>query len=361
MAEALKELLESDLLDENTKASIQEAWETNLIEAREAVANELRDDFANRYESDKSQLVEAMDNMLSDAIKTEITEFADDRKGLIEARVAYKQHMSNHTNALNNFVMETLQKEIVELREDRNKQFDNFNKLEGFVLKQLSNEIAEFNEDKKSLAEAKVTLIASGRQKLDEAKQRFIKRAAKTIEQVVESALRGEMTQLKEDIKAARENNFGRQIFESFAAEYMTSYLAEGTEVRKLNRTIEEQQQNITSLTESKDTANVEVKKLNDKIGRDKIMGELLTPLAKSKRGIMEELLESVQTKNLKGSFQKYLPAVLNETVSRKETSKVALTEKTGDKVQPQEETTEVNTDENSGNIIHLKKLAGIK
>ena len=361
MAEALKELLESDLLDENTKASIQEAWETNLIEAREAVANELREEFANRYESDKSQLVEAMDNMLSDAIKTEITEFADDRKGLIEARVAYKQHMSNHTNALNNFVMETLQKEIIELREDRNKQFDNFNKLEGFVLKQLSNEIAEFNEDKKSLAEAKVTLIASGRQKLDEAKQRFIKRAAKTIEQVVESALRGEMTQLKEDIKAARENNFGRQIFESFAAEYMTSYLAEGTEVRKLNRKIEKQQQNITSLTESKDTANVEVKKLNDKIGRDKIMGELLTPLAKSKRGIMEELLESVQTKNLKGSFQKYLPAVLNETVSRKETSKVALTEKTGDKVQPQEETTEVNTDENSGNIIHLKKLAGIK
>ncbi len=75
----------------------------------------------------------------------------------------------------------------------------------------------------------------------------------------------------------------------------------------------------------------------------------------------MEELLESVQTKNLKGSFQKYLPAVLNEAVSRKETSKVALTEKTGDKVQPQKETTEVNTDENSGNIIHLKKLAGIK
>jgi len=87
-------------------------------------------------------------------------------------------------------------------------------------------------------------------------------------------------------------------------------------------------------------------------------MGELLTPLAKSKRGIMEELLESVQTKNLKGSFQKYLPAVLNETVDRKETSKVALTEKTGDKVPQKEETTK---DENSGNIIHLKKLAGIK
>jgi hypothetical protein len=358
MAEALKELLESDLLDENTKASIQSAWESNLTEARDALAIELREEFADRYESDKGQLVEAMDNMLTDAIKTEIVEFTDDRKGLIEARVQYKQNVKEHTNALSSFVMEALRNEIVELREDRNKQFDNFNKLEGFVLKQLAGEIAEFNEDKKSLAEAKVKLIASGRQKLDEAKHNFIKRAATTIEKVVESALRSEMTQLKEDIKSARENNFGRKIFESFATEYMASYLAEGTEIRKLNSRIEKQNKNITSLTESKDTADVEVKKLNSKINRDKIMGELLTPLAKSKRGIMEELLESVQTKNLKGSFQKYLPAVLNETSGKRETSKVTLTEKTGDKVTRKEET---KPDENSGNIIHLKKLAGIK
>ena len=358
MAEALKELLESDLLDENTKASIQSAWESNLTEARDALAVELREEFADRYESDKGQLVEAMDNMLSDAIKTEIAEFADDRKGLIEARVQYKQNVKEHTNALSSFVMEALKNEIVELREDRNKQFDNFNKLEGFVLKQLAGEIAEFNEDKKSLAEAKVKLIASGRQKLDEAKQKFIKRAATTVEKIVEDVLRSEMTQLKEDIKAARENNFGRKIFEQFAAEYMTSYLAEGTEVRKLNSHIEEQDKNIASLTEAKDTADVEVKKLNDKISRDKVMGELLTPLAKSKRGIMEELLESVQTKNLKGSFQKYLPAVLNETAVKTETSKKAtLTEKTGDKVVAKSEET---SRDGTAQVVHLKKLAGI-
>ena len=73
----------------------------------------------------------------------------------------------------------------------------------------------------------------------------------------------------------------------------------------------------------------------------------------------MEELLESVQTKNLKGSFQKYLPAVLNETAGKRETSKTTLTERTGDKVVVQKE--ETQKDANSGNIIHLKKLAGIK
>ena len=134
MAEALKELLESDLLDENTKASIQSAWESNLTEARDALAIELREEFADRYESDKGQLVEAMDNMLTDAIKTEIVEFTDDRKGLIEARVQYKQNVKEHTNALSSFVMEALRNEIVELREDRNTQFDNFNKVVGFVL-----------------------------------------------------------------------------------------------------------------------------------------------------------------------------------------------------------------------------------
>lgn len=357
MAEALKELLESDLLDETVKASIQEAWDNNIAEAKEAIASELREEFANRYDSDKAQLVEAMDNMLTDTIKAEIEEFNEERKGLLQARVDYKNAVKNHTEALNHFVMDSLKGEINELREDRNQQFSNFNKLEGFVLKQLAGEIAEFNEDKKSLAEAKVKLVTEGRKKLEEAKAKFIKRGAKTVETVIENALRSEMTQLREDIKSARENNFGRKIFESFAAEYMTSYLAEGTEIRKLNRNIEEKQNIIESLTKAKDDADITSKKLQGKINRDKVMGELLSPLAKEKREIMEELLESVQTKNLKGSFQKYLPAVLNETVRKNETSKATLTEKTGDKVVAHKEET---SKDGSAQVVHLKKLAGI-
>jgi len=358
MAEALKELLESDLLDENTKASIQEAWESNIAEAKEAIASELREEFANRYDSDKAQLVEAMDNMLNDTIKAEIKEFNEERKGLLQARVDYKNAVKSHTEALNQFVMDSLKGEINELREDRNQQFSNFNKLEGFVLKQLAGEIAEFNDDKKSLSEAKVRLVTEGRAKLEEAKAKFIKRSAKTVEAVIEKVLRSEMTQLREDIKSARENNFGRKIFESFAAEYMTSYLAEGTEIRKLNQSIENQQKSINTLTEAKESAEITSKKLQGKINRDKVMGELLGPLAKAKREIMEELLESVQTKNLKGSFQKYLPAVLNETAVKEETStKPTLTEKTGDKVVAKSEET---SKEGTAQVVHLKKLAGI-
>jgi hypothetical protein len=48
---------------------------------------------------------------------------------------------------------------------------------------------------------------------------------------------------------------------------------------------------------------------------REKTLAELVAPLSKDKRQVMVELLESVQTANLKKQFDKYLPAVLNETV----------------------------------------------
>ena len=63
MAKAINELLESDLLDEQTKATISEAFEAKIAEAREEIATELREEFATRYDNDKSNLVEAMDNI----------------------------------------------------------------------------------------------------------------------------------------------------------------------------------------------------------------------------------------------------------------------------------------------------------
>jgi len=42
------------------------------------------------------------------------------------------------------------------------------------------------------------------------------------------------MTQLKEDIKVLRENNFGRRLFEAFASEFSVTHLNEKAETRKL-------------------------------------------------------------------------------------------------------------------------------
>ena len=66
-------------------------------------------------------------------------------------------------------------------------------------------------------------------------------------------------------------------------------------------------------------------------------MSDLLAPLGKEKRQVMNEFLESVKTSNLKTAFKKYLPAVLDEkNVSTKEETKTLtegkVTEHTGDR-----------------------------
>ena len=91
MADAFEELLGGDVLSEDVKTSLTEAWEKKLTEAREQITNEIREEFATRYTNDKTQIVEAMDNMLTDAIKQEVEEFAHDKGALVEARVQYKK------------------------------------------------------------------------------------------------------------------------------------------------------------------------------------------------------------------------------------------------------------------------------
>jgi hypothetical protein len=72
MFDAIKPLLESGIINEETSQAINEAWESKLNEAREQVRAELREEFAQRYEHDRYVMVEALDKMVSEGLKTEI-------------------------------------------------------------------------------------------------------------------------------------------------------------------------------------------------------------------------------------------------------------------------------------------------
>jgi hypothetical protein len=50
-----------------------------------------------------------------------------------------------------------------------------------------------------------------------------------------------------------------------------------------------------------------------DRAERSKIMSELLSNLRGEKRAVMEGMLESVKTPELRKSFERFLPMVLNE------------------------------------------------
>ena len=361
-----KILSENTGLSDSQKSQIQEAWDARVNEAREALNAELREEYARKYDHDKKVFVEAVDKYIEDRISVELEEFAADKAQLAEERVAQKAKLKEHIEILNKFVTESLQKEVVELRQDKVKMNESFKVLENFVLKQLSEEIREFRQDKAALVEQKVKLVKEGKAEIEAAKKQFISRAAKVTNEAIEKALKSEISQFKEDIRISRENNFGRKMFEAVVSEYMSSYLNEGSEVKKLQAVISEKEQALAEaqlqISEKQalaESVNSKLAAANDRIARTKEMSRLLAPLSKEKRVVMKDLLESVQTKDLHKQFDKYLPAVLNESAPKAEVSekKQNLSEssvKTGNRAQ-------THIDSAVDELAHLKHLAGLK
>ena len=362
MLDAMKPLLESDLVNEDTRIAIQEEWEKKLNETRETIRAELREEFAGRYEHDKETMVEALDRMVTDGLTTEMEELAEDKKALAEDRVKFQAKMTENSQKFNEFMVTKLAEEIKELRKDRTIQTEGFKKLEQFVTKALAKEIVEFADDKRDLVESKVRLVAEAKDKLTDLKDNFIAESSAKVKDVVTKRIHGELSQLQEDIKSARENDFGRRIYEAFATEFLTTHLNESAEVRKLQGEIEAKDNKLAearkTMTKAKvliESKNKEVRMITESNHRAKVMDDLLGPLKEDKAEIMHNLLESVQTSRLQGAFEKYLPAVLEnkkiEVPSKKKTLTESKKEVTGNKEK------EVAK---SANVVDIKRLAGL-
>ena len=359
MDKKLEDILNEALAPE-LKAQLQEAFDSKVDAMRVEVEESVRAELANRYEHDKSQLVEAMDRMLSDVVRVheetkanEIAKLKEARSKIAEsnrsAKAALRSQLAGMAETSGKLISESLTKEIKALQTQRevitakaealaedvasvkDRLAENHErhlaKINEFITRQLTKELMEFESDKRSLVEARVKLISESKQKLAETQQRFVKEAAKKVEVTINEALSREMKQLHEDLEAQRQNSFGRRIFEAVAAEFQTSYLAEGTEMRKLQKVLESKQAEIEAkdaevaaakqkLSEAVKAQEVTARKVQiaeARAERTKIMSELMSNLKGDKRAVMESMLETTKTSQLRASFAKLLPVVLNE------------------------------------------------
>jgi len=362
MLDIVKQLFENNVISEEIKSEIESSWNSKIQETRDQMTAELREEFAQKYEHDKSALVEALDTMVGDRLQVELAELAEDRNQLIEAKTKYAKKMKGDSEKMKEFVLRQLATELKELHEDRKSVAENVSKLESFIVNALAKEISEFHTDKKDLVDTKVKLVRENKEKFEAVKAEFISKASKLVENVVTSKLTAEMTQLKEDIEAARKNDFGRRIFESFASEYASSHLNEKSETAKLLKLVKQTEaqleeavkavQEKEQILESKDR---EIRVVKGVAQRNKIMSELLNPLTGDKKTVMSQLLESVQTEKLDMAFDKYLPAVMAGDAPKKK----ALTE--GKEVTGNKEAQQISGGEKTADILHIRKLAGLK
>ena len=364
MLDAIKPLLESGIINEDTKQAISEAWESQINEAREAVRSELREEFAQRYSHDKKVMVEALDKMVTESLTAELKEFADEKQALAEDRVKFKRHMVENAGKFNSFMTTKLAEEIQELRQDKKVQNEAVAKLEKFVIHALSEELKEFDQDKKAVIETKVKLVAEAKTQLSKLQSEFVSRSARLVKEAVATNLGSELGQLKEDIQAARENMFGRRLFEAFASEFAVTHLSENAEFAKLKAQIAKKDRQLAEskrliaekevLVESKEK---EVRVIKESVSRKETLNGLLKTLNKEKADVMSSLLESVQTERLQAAYEKYLPAVLNNAPAVK-AEKVMIAESrvevTGDK------SAKINVAD-ATNVVDIKRLAGLK
>jgi hypothetical protein len=366
MLDAIKPLLDSGIISESTQQAISEAWETKLTEAREQLRAELREEFAGRYEHDKSVMVEALDKMVTESLTAEIAEFQAEKQALAEDRAKFNVRMTESAGKFNDFMVTKLAEEIKELRNDRKTYESSVAKLENFVIKALAEEIQEFEQDKRAVVETKVKLVAEAKEKLAALQQSFIQRSAQLVKESVANKLENELTQLKEDITVARENMFGRRLFEAFASEFAVTHLNENKEVAKLQATIAEKERQLSEAVQKAEEASVvveskerEIRVIKESAERKSTMADLLKPLNKEKAAVMSELLESVQTDKLQSAYDKYLPAVLGNNsvvkpVAQKQVIAESRVEVTGDK------SAKTVAKEDNANVIELKRLAGL-
>ena len=162
MDELLKKLLESEVLNEETKKELEEAFTAKLEEAVEAAKKDAAAD-----------------------VRTELTEqWVQERDALVEA--------------VDTKVGEFLREELGELKED----IDRFRDLEAEYAEKLVEAKAEMGEELKSdLAEL-----------------------VEKIDAFLEIRLAAEMDELREDIEEQKKKDFGSRVFAAFQDEYQRNY-----------------------------------------------------------------------------------------------------------------------------------------
>ena len=400
MNDILKPLLESDLLSEDVKVQISEAFEAKIAEVRDEVEVQLREEMANRFEHDREALINAVSQMVEEALQVELEEFQADRQAVVEDRVLLanqitenaqhsKEELAKRLEVMESFILNVLKEEVEEFESDRQslkeakaeyetsleeqtrtsetKLASTIEALTQFVTENLHTELKEFKKERQGLVEQREKLVKEGKIKLEEARRDLINRTATIVEEQTNVWMKDEMLQLHEDIVESRKNAFGMKIFEQFESEFASLFFSKNSVVRDLRAQLEEAQaiaENATTLLESAQGAAKEAKKrqmiAESTAKRSATLNELLGKLNGKARENMSHLLEGVATENLNNAFSKYLPSITS-TVSKQPTRLVESkkVEVSGNR-KPQIIQESVETDQEDVDLGEIKRLAGI-
>ncbi|MGZ8924639.1 MAG: hypothetical protein ACXW2E_02025 [Nitrososphaeraceae archaeon] len=175
MDELLKKLLEAEILTEDTKAELEEAFKSQLTEAIEtakAVATAtVTAELNEQWIKERETLIEAIDSKVSSALNQELKELSEDIERFRDLEADYAEKLVEAKSEMAN----TLKDDMSQLIE----------KLDTFL----------------------------------------------------EIRLTAELEELREDFDVVKKNQFGKTVFEAFVSEFKKHYAEDGSIEARLNET----------------------------------------------------------------------------------------------------------------------------
>jgi len=249
MDELLQKLLESEILTPEAQEELRTAYNTQLEEAKEAAR---------------------------EAATVEVT------ASLTESFVAEKEQL---IEAIDKKVTDMFEQEIAELKED----FEGYRDLEADYAQKLI-------ESKAALADEVQVDLAKLVDELDA---------------FVEVQLAEEVKELREDIEANRQVQFGRKIFEAMREEFADNYHSEDDSAETLASVTADLQDTASKLEEAESKVA--------EFERTAKMTALLKPLDGKHREMMETILMNVATSRLDETYETFIGRVVRKTEENSE------------------------------------------
>lgn len=307
MNELLKKLLEAEILSEDSKKELEEAFQIQLQEVIDATkaetAEQVRVELSEQWVTDKEQLIEAIDAKVNEYLLAEVQELKDDISSFRDLEAEYAGKLTEAKKALG-----------LQLEADMVQMVD---KLDSFL----------------------------------------------------EMRLRNEFKELKADLHEAKKLDFGRKIFESFLPEYRKYFVDATTTERELHEAkikIDKLKKNYKNVKGEKDSLFRKVKLesvLAPLVGRQRdIMETILGSVATEK---LEEAYKTYISRVIKEGVDE---STKSDKVTDKKVTKPSLTEsiaskeavvKTGD-ADKVVENYDTQPSATSQTVLSYKRLAGI-
>jgi len=352
----LKNVFEGiDVLDDATKEKLSTTFAKVLDEAKVEQEKALRAELSERYNKEKKNMHAALEQFLEQELSGAVADF---KKGIDEVDGMKKQYA---------------EKSVAVKEEARAYVAKRLGALEKVIENVLAKELAELHESEKVNRRAYMNAITEAKAQAEADKEAFRQKGAAVLENIVNVQVQGTLDELREDIKAAREADFGREIYESFMTTFRRQFFDSSKEFRAVVDQLKEAKSELNTVKDKAwkmvkeadqraQSAEGKAKKIEESVVRTQAINKMLKPLKGATHTKMKHILEATSTDRLAATYKKLLPEMLNEakrstteTRSRKIEEAVVELKTGGPKTLVESATTE-DDDE----IVDIQRRAGM-